>query len=865
MMSRRSVMAALMAAAVIAVGLGAPGSATAATSVTEGPSIGGPQHAEMYPSGLETAPDGQSVVIADTGNNEIARYSTTTGAELWRVGEVGAGVGQFENPRDIAIDAANNIYVSDTRNSRIVKLSPTGAWLGETRGIGGTFPGNGFSYQLGVSIAGNRIYVADTGRDRVIVMDLSFGFVREIKGDGVAGSPCQSISKLRDVDADTSGNIYAATYEVNKIVKFSSTGTCLTSWGSQGSTDGKFRTTYGVDLAFDPVRNEELVYVADALNNRVQVFTKNGTFVNKFGGFGEPDVEGTFTTMRRVAVAQDGSGDVWAADLWGNRIERWDRTASGYAYGTTIGAVLPPPTSGAVFHESRGMAFDSSGSLWVTDTVHHAFQKFNPTTGALLATCGQRAAEGSAPGLFNWPRGIAIDQATGNLWLADTKQHQLQVLSSDCQPLGPTLPDWKVGSGKPSAEVGNFNWPHDVAIRQSDRIAFVADTQNHRVQAFRVSDKTVIAAFGAKGTGANQFQFPSSVTVGADGFIYVADRGNNRIQKLAFNGTTFTSVARYSLPSIGSCTGVGCGPEGVAVDSFGRMVVADTENDRVVVLGPTGAVAATYDGGTTPFYRPSAVEVGPDGKVYVADTYNDTVRVLTLGPPETPDTVAPSVSLIVPTAAQTFPLGQVSISGSASDNVGIASVSVAIKRSSDSLWLQANGTWGPYRTQAATLASPGSTTSGWSFAFNPPAVGGYSVQVKSFDLANNPSTAKTATFSVVDTVDASPPTISVTSPTAGAVVTSPVSITGIAADDVRVASVRVSIQRSSDKSWWNGSTWQPTFTYVNATLSAPNTSSTGWSLSLTAPAGAYGFSATAVDGAGRTAKASPSWRTFTIN
>ena len=61
--------------------------------------------------------------------------------------------------------------------------------------------------------------------------------------------------------------------------------------------------------------------------------------------------------MRRVALAKDGTGNVWAADLWGNRIERWDRNATGFTYNRTIGAVMPEPTDDAVFHEPRGMAF----------------------------------------------------------------------------------------------------------------------------------------------------------------------------------------------------------------------------------------------------------------------------------------------------------------------------------------------------------------------------------------------------------------------------------------------------------------------------------------------------------------------------
>ena len=81
----------------------------------------------MYPSGLEAAPDG-TVVVADTGNNRVARYSAD-GSLVWSVGTHGTGTNQFDNPRDIGVDASNNVYVADTRNSRIVKLSPSGAWL----------------------------------------------------------------------------------------------------------------------------------------------------------------------------------------------------------------------------------------------------------------------------------------------------------------------------------------------------------------------------------------------------------------------------------------------------------------------------------------------------------------------------------------------------------------------------------------------------------------------------------------------------------------------------------------------------------------------------------------------------------------
>ncbi len=80
---------------------------TAAYSST----IGGPGHAEMYPSGMEIAPNG-NLVVADTGNNQVAEY-TPTGALVWRVGSEGSGAAcganpatfpQFEQPRDVGVE-----------------------------------------------------------------------------------------------------------------------------------------------------------------------------------------------------------------------------------------------------------------------------------------------------------------------------------------------------------------------------------------------------------------------------------------------------------------------------------------------------------------------------------------------------------------------------------------------------------------------------------------------------------------------------------------------------------------------------------------------------------------------------------------
>lgn len=840
-------------AGVLALGTLAPTTADAATPVA-GDTLGGPLHAEMYPSGLETAPDG-TIVVADTGNNRVTRY-TASGAVVWSVGTHGAGTGQFDNPRDVGVDAANNVYVADTRNSRIVKLSPTGAWLAETTGPASP----AFSFQLGVTVKGDKVYVGDTGRQRIVVLDLSLAVVRTITANGV----CTNLNDNRDATADSAGNVYLAGYKTNEIIKFAPDGTCLKKWGGTGTTPGKFRTPYGVTTATDPVTGQELLYVADGLNNRVQVFTLDGAFVTELGTYGEPDEPGTFTTMRRVAV--DAAGNVWAADLWGNRIERWNRTATGFAYDRTIGAVLPDPTPSAVFHEPRGMAFAPNGDLWVSDTVHHQFVRFD-ADGDIVDTCGQRAAEGTALGQFNWPRGIAVDPATGNLWIADTKQHQLQVLSEDCEVLGQNVGFVK---GTPAgADTRSFNWPYDIAIRPTDRFAFVVDTQNHRIKAYDVANATwptdnkgpqPAYVFGTRGTGGTNLRWPSAVAVGPTGNVFVADRGNNRIQELSFS-----PASGFAFVRTWNAGGTLHEPEGVAVDATGRVVVADSLDDQLVVMAPDRSVEATVEG----LHEPHAVEVGADGTIYLADTYADVVRTYTMGTTPPPDTTAPTAAFTSPAVGGQVPVGAVTLTGTASDDRSVAAAYVALRRNDTQQWLRPNGTWGTGFTWVpATVASPGATSTGWSLATTLPVAGGYFAQVRTDDAAGNQNVNPKPgrSFSAVAAGDAATPTGTVTSPAANASVPAPVSLGGTATDDTGVASVRLGIRQNGTNLWWNGSSWQAQATKVDAVLAAPGATSTTWTYTLSPPAGGYGFSTDVADLAGKLASGAgrPGWRSFTV-
>ena len=836
------------AAAVMAVTLMAgvvPGIASADTGTTPAllRTLGGPSHADMYPSGLEVAPNGD-LVVANTGDNSVIRY-TSAGTELWRIGTHGSGTNQFLNPRDVAVDSQGRVYVADTRNSRIVVLGANGSWLTTFNGP----TGDKISWPMGLTITDDVVYVADAGKKKARAFDLNGTQLNVWTGTGACNFP-----DLRDVDADSAGNVYIANYKQNNIAVMAPNGTCIRTFGTNGTAANQFKTPYGVRVANDPVTGQELVYVADGNNNAVKVWTKTGTFVDAFGSTGTPPSTGTFAELRRVAVAAD--GDVWAADLWGWRIERFNRTSTGWSYAQTIGDPLPSPTAGAVFHETHQVAFAGDGTVWIADRVHHRIVHMNPSTGALLGTCGGR---GFNTGFYNWPQGVAIDPTTGNIWVANTKQYNIHVLTSTCAPVARL---GAFGSG-----VDQLNWPYAIVIRPSDRVAFLPDNKNDRIVAYDVASRTAIGTFGSQGTGVGQFSDPGGIGLDpTTGRIWVADTLNDRIVELqSANGTSYTWVR-----SIGGFND----PGGVAIDGEGRIAVADTLNHRVVLLNPNGTQLGII---TNPSMDdPESVAFGPDGKLYVSDTYNDRVLVYEAlsGGGGGPDTTAPDTTVTTPSKDQTFSSGPVTLSGGATDNVGVTSVRIGIQDRISKQWYRSNNTWGAFQAQQATLASPGGTSTGWTYEWTPPSGGSgqYALQAAAVDAAGNVDPTKPwVTFNVSGGGgggDTTPPNGTVTTPTNNQTLSGiPAQLSGGATDDIGVAQVRVAIRDRSSGLWLRGNGTWGTFQNQSANVASIGATSTTWTYSFTpAPGGSgnYAMQVAAIDAAGNIDPTKP-WVPFQLN
>ncbi len=266
-------------------------------------------------------------------------------------GQKGTSPGQFNEPRGLAVDASGNLYVVDSKNDRIQKLSLDGKPL-MSWGQEGKDPGQ-FKDPCGIAVGPDgSIYVADTWNHRIQKFDANGRFLLEWREQGGFWGP-------RGVAVSPDGNTVYVTDTGNKrVASFDSSGKQLTTWGHEGSRPGEFIEPVGI--AVDQSGN---VIVADTGNHRVQVFDRDGKFIKEYpvSGWEEFYTEPYVALLGTDLVITDSFNHRCARYADGNLVQSWGKTGSG----------------DGDFNRPIGIATDAQGAVYVSDTMNNRIQKFN--------------------------------------------------------------------------------------------------------------------------------------------------------------------------------------------------------------------------------------------------------------------------------------------------------------------------------------------------------------------------------------------------------------------------------------------------------------------------------------------------------
>ena len=606
-------------------------------------------------------------------------FTTAAGAPAIGAADGTGAAASFNRSAAVAVDSAGNTYVADTGNNAIRRISPSGTvtTLAGSPGSTGTADGTGaaarFNNPAGVAVDGaGNVYVADT-RNHTIRKVTPAGVVTTLAGSpGTAGFADGTGAGARlnfpsGVVVDGAGNVYVTDSGNNVIRKITPGGVVTTLAGtgmlpSQGTADGtgaeaRFNTPH--DTAVDTAGN---VYVTDALNHTIRKITPAGavtTFAGQAGIRGTADGTGTaaqFDAPNGLTV--DASGNVFVADTINCTIRKI--TPAGVV--TTLAGA--PGVAGsadgtggaATFFTPGAVAVDSGGNVYVADTGNNTIRKVT-SAGVVTTLAGQAGVAGVNDGtgtaaLFATPTGLTID-GTGNLYVPDPVDDTIRKITPAGVVTTPIGVAGTLGSVDGTGTAARFNSPHDVTVDGSGNL-FVADSGNETIRMITPAGVVTTLAGQAgvaghtDGTGsAALFDFPNGLSVDTGGNIYVADSNTNLIRKVTSAGVVTTLAG--SAGNVGYADGTGTAaqfsdPTGLTFNSAGNLLVADTGNFTIRQVTPAGVVTTaagsatdrsnlTRDGSVVlaRFNSPGDVAIDSVGNIYVADTGNNTVRQITTG------------------------------------------------------------------------------------------------------------------------------------------------------------------------------------------------------------------------------------------
>jgi uncharacterized repeat protein (TIGR01451 family) len=656
---------------------------------------GGPALSAQLNGPNSVAVDSQgNVYIADTSNQRVVKVDTsgilTTVAgdgQCCFGGDGGpATIAQLYNPMGLAVDAAGNLYIADTYNHRIRLVNAAGTITTVAGNGTAGFTGDGSAavnaelhYPYGVAVdAGGNLYIADNQNLRIRKVDIS-GNISSVAGNGTccyAGDGGTAISARLDnpygVAVDAAGNLYIADALNQRVRKVNAAGiiTTIAGNGSSGfsgdggaATGAQFRSPDGV--AVDSSGN---LYIADYGNARVREVTTDGAIATLVGGGMNDGGFAVFGLFNGPGgVVRDKAGNTYIADINNNRVRK---VAADGAISTVAGrgasgfAGDGGPAASALLNAPQGVALDSAGNLYITDSGNRRIRQVdgsgNITTVAGNGICCTPTGDGgqATNAQIGTPYGLAVD-SSGNLYFSDITNNLVRMVtpSGTISTVAGSGSSGYSGDGG-SATAAKLYSPYGVAVDSAGNL-YIADRSNYRVRMVSTGGtiSTVagngLCCYGGDGGAATKAYLcqPTGVAVDAAGALYIADECNERVRKV-IPGGTITTVAGNGTYGNSGDGGLAIGaafryPFGIAVDAAGKVAVTDQNNNAVRLLTPmatqpvlaiqsthTGVFATGQTGATYTLTVSNAAGAGSTNQmVTVAETLPASLTLVTMAGP----------------------------------------------------------------------------------------------------------------------------------------------------------------------------------------------------------------------------------------
>jgi sugar lactone lactonase YvrE len=301
----------------------------------------------------------------------------------------------------------------------------------------------------------------------------------------------------------------------------------LLAWGQKGDRPGEFHSPIGI-----AIDKHDQVFVTDLNNARVQKFSGEGKYL---GGFDLPLDSPPRKSCIIGGIALDDSGFIYLSFMNqhkvavytpdGKLVRQWGKRGAG----------------DGEFNQPGGIVLRPDGTLYVTDQCNHRVQKFT-TSGKFLAKWGEH---GARPGQFGGPEAAGsrfagphflAQDSKGRLYTTEGVLGRVQRFSAEGKPL---LAWGDKGSGPGGFGAYRFGTttktfgPIGVMVDKHDRVW--VSSLNDRVQTFTPEGKFLFG-LSQSGKGPGQLARPHGMAFDSQGHLYVADAGNQRIQKFAVPG-----------------------------------------------------------------------------------------------------------------------------------------------------------------------------------------------------------------------------------------------------------------------------------------------------------------------------------------